>query len=145
MRLHDLRPPAGSKRPRKRVGRGPSSGTGKTAGRGTKGQKARGTVPPWFEGGQIPIQRRVPKWGGFTSRNRVSYDAVNVSRLEEVFEAGASVGPEEMASKGLVGRKAKVKVLAQGDLSKALQVRAHAFSKQATEKIKAAGGSTEVV
>lgn len=145
MRLHDLKPAPGSKQKRKRVGRGEGGGKGKTSGRGQKGQKSRNTVPVWFEGGQMPIQRRVPKWGGFTSRNRVSYAVVNVARLEETFEPGTTVGPDELSARGLVRRKSKVKVLGQGDISKALTVRAHKFSKQAEEKIKAAGGSTEVV
>jgi large subunit ribosomal protein L15 len=145
MRLHDLKPAPGSKRPRKRVGRGEGGGKGKTSGRGQKGQKSRNTVHPWFEGGQMPIQRRLPKFGGFTSRNRVEYAPINVARLSEVFDAGATVGPEDMSSHGLVRRKSKVKVLGEGEISKALTVRAHKFSKQAEEKIKAAGGSTEVV
>lgn len=145
MRLHELKPAPGAKRRRKRVGRGESSGKGKTSGRGQKGQKSRNTVPVWFEGGQMPIQRRVPKWGGFTSRNRVEYAVVNIARLADTFEAGASIGPEDIAARGLVRRKQRVKVLAHGDISKALTVRAHKFSKQAEEKIRAAGGTTEVL
>ena len=145
MRLHDLKPAPGAKQKRKRVGRGEGGGKGKTSGRGQKGQKSRNTVPPWFEGGQMPIQRRVPKWGGFTNPNRVEYAVVNVARIEEVFDAGSTVSPEELVSKGLVRRRQKVKVLASGDISKALTVRAHRFSKQAREKIEAAGGTTEVI
>ncbi len=143
MQLHDLKPAPGAKRARKRVGRGNAGKGGKTAGRGQKGQRARNTVHPWFEGGQMPIQRRLPKWGGFTSRNRIEYAVVNVAKLEETFDAGATVTPEDMVAKGLVRKKQKVKVLAQGDISKALTVKAHRFSKVAKEKIEAAGGSTE--
>jgi large subunit ribosomal protein L15 len=145
MRLHDLKPAPGSKKRRRRVGRGEGGGKGKTSGRGQKGQKSRNTVPVWFEGGQMPIQRRVPKWGGFTNRNRVEYAVVNVARLGEVFDAGDVVTPEELASRGIVRRRSRVKVLAHGDISKALTVKAHRFSKQAEDKIKAAGGTTEVV
>lgn len=145
MRLHDLKPAPGARQRRKRVGRGESSGRGKTSGRGMKGQKARNTVPAAFEGGQMPLQRRVPKWGGFTNLNRISYSVVNVARLGEIFEAGAVVTPEELAARGLVKRRRPVKVLGHGELSKALTVRAHKFSKQAAEKITGAGGSTEAI
>jgi large subunit ribosomal protein L15 len=145
VRLHDLKPAPGSKQRRKRVGRGESSGRGKTSGRGMKGQKARNTVPASFEGGQMPIQRRVPKWGGFTNLNRITYSVVNVARLAETFEAGTVVTPEELAARGLVKRRRPVKVLGHGDISKALTVRAHRFSKQAAEKIKSAGGTTEAI
>ena len=145
MRLHDLKPARGATQKRKRVGRGEASGKGKTSGRGQKGQKSRNTVPVWFEGGQMPIQRRVPKWGGFTSPNRVSYAVVNVSRLADTFDAGATIGPEDLVSKGLVRKRKKVKVLAQGDIAKALTVKAHRFSKQAKDKIEAAGGTAEVI
>jgi large subunit ribosomal protein L15 len=145
VRLHDLKPAPGAKHRKKRVGRGNASGVGKTSGRGQKGQRARNTVPVWFEGGQMPIQRRVPKFGGFTNRNRVEYEVVNVARLAEVFDAGATIGPDELAAKGLVRRKRPVKILANGDLSKALTVKANKFSKQAVEKIQGAGGTIEVV
>ena len=145
MRLHDLKPAPGAKHRRKRVGRGEGSGKGKTSGRGQKGQKARNNIPPWFEGGQMPIQRRVPKFGGFTSPNRVEYEVVNVARLAEIFDAGAAIGPDDLAAKGLVRRRRPVKVLGQGDIGKALTVRAHKFSKQAAEKIRAAGGTAEVL
>jgi large subunit ribosomal protein L15 len=145
MKLHDLKPAPGAKRRKKRIGRGEASGKGKTSGRGQKGTNARNTVPIWFEGGQMPIQRRLPKWGGFTNPNRVEYVVVNVARLNEVFEAGATVGPAELVAHGLVRRGRKVKVLAQGDISKPLTVKAQKFSKQAEEKIKAAGGTTEVL
>ena len=145
MRLHDLKPAPGSKHRRKRVGRGESSGIGKTSGRGQKGQRARGSVPAWLEGGQMPIQRRIPKFGGFTNRNRVEYAVVNVARLAEVFDAGAVVTPEELVAHGLVRKRTPIKVLGHGDIAKALTVKANKFSKQAVEKIQGAGGTTEVV
>lgn len=145
MRLHDLKPAPGSRKRRKRIGRGESSGKGKTSGRGMKGTRARGSVPAGFEGGQMPLQRRLPKWGGFTNRDRVSYTVINLSRLDDEFEAGSSVGPEELVAQRLVRKGRPVKVLARGEISKALTVRAHKFSKQAEEKIRAAGGTTEVV
>lgn len=145
MRLHDLKPAPGATHRKKRLGRGNASGTGKTSGRGQKGQRARNKVPAWFEGGQMPIQRRVPKFGGFTNRNRVEYEVVNVARLAEVFDAGATVGPDEFVLKGLVRRKRPVKILANGDIGKALTVKANKFSKQAVEKIQGAGGTIEVV
>ena len=142
--LHDLSPVPGSHRDRKRVGRGPGSGTGKTAGRGQKGQKARsgGSVPAGFEGGQMPLHRRIPK-RGFHNRNRVEYQVVNVGDL-----AGLSgeVTPETLRAAGLVGSLRKpVKILGQGDVAKALKVEAHAFTKSAQEKIEAAGGSVSIV
>src|SRR5438309_1267960 len=127
MKLHDLKPAPGSKHRRKRVGRGNSSGTGKTSGRGQKGQRARGSVAPWFEGGQMPLQRRVPKWGGFTPINRVTYAAVNVGRIDDSFEGGETVTPEALQSKGLTRKGRPVKVLANGELTKALTIRAHKF------------------
>lgn len=145
MKIHELKPAPGSRRRRKRVGRGEGSGKGKTSGRGQKGQKSRNNIPPWFEGGQMPIQRRIPKLGGFTNPNRVEYSVVNVARLHEVFDAGATIGPDELVEKGLVRRRRPVKVLGQGDIGKALTVRAHRFSKQAQEKIRSAGGTTEVL
>lgn len=143
MRLHDLRPAPGAKKAKRRFGRGESSGRGKTSGRGQKGQRARNTVPVWFEGGQMPIQRRIPKWGGFTNPNRIEYAVVNVAKLAETFEAGAVVTPEELAARGLVRKRRPVKVLGHGEISKAITVRVHAFSKQAAEKIQAAGGTAE--
>jgi large subunit ribosomal protein L15 len=145
VRLHDLKPAPGSRKRRKRIGRGESSGKGKTSGRGMKGQRARGSVPAWFEGGQMPLQRRVPKWGGFTNRDRVTYTVINLSGLDDAFDAGATVGPEDLVARRLVRKGRPVKVLARGEISKALTVRAHKFSKQAEEKIRAAGGTTEVV
>jgi large subunit ribosomal protein L15 len=110
-----------------------------------KGQRARSKVPAAFEGGQMPIQRRVPKWGGFTNPNRITYAVVNVARLAEVFEPGAVVTPDELAARGLVRKRLPVKVLGHGDISKALTVRAHRFSKQAADKISGAGGTAEVL
>lgn len=145
MRLHDLKPAPGSKHRKKRIGRGNASGTGKTSGRGQKGQRARNTVPAWFEGGQMPIQRRIPKFGGFTNRNRIEYEVVNVARLAEVFDAGAVIGPTELVGKGLVRKSRPVKILGNGDIGKAFTVKANKFSKQAAEKIQGAGGTIEVV
>ncbi len=144
--LSNLKPPAGSRKNRKRVGRGPGSGNGKTAGRGQKGQRARSgsTKRAWFEGGQMPLQRRLPK-GGFKPLNRVQWSVVNVSALG-CFEAGAEVTPEAMAAKGLI-RKATdtVKILGDGEISVSLTVKAHKFSKSAEDKLTAAGGSVEVI
>ena len=145
MNLHDLKPARGATHRRKRVGRGESSGKGKTSGRGSKGQLARGSVPPWFEGGQMPIQRRVPKWGGFTNRNRIEYSIVNLGRLDDSFEGGEVVTPEALQEKGLVRKGRPVKVLARGEIAKALTVRAQRFSRQAKDKIEAAGGSIEEI
>ena len=144
MKLHHLKPAPGSRRVRKRVGRGRAAGQGKTAGRGTKGYKARHQPKQGFEGGQMPLARRVPKLKGFTNPNRVEYAAVNVRRLSEVFERG-EVGPEDMHAHGLVRKGMPVKVLAQGDIDKPLTVRAHAFSQAARDKIERAGGTAEVL
>ncbi|MBI4572987.1 MAG: 50S ribosomal protein L15 [candidate division NC10 bacterium] len=146
MKLHELRPPTGSRRRRKIVGRGPGSGHGQTSGRGEKGQKARsgGGSQPWFEGGQLPLHRRVPK-RGFTNIFRKEYAILNVKDLER-FEAGTAVTPAALAEAGLVRTaSAPVKILGQGTLSKALTVSAHGFSKGAAAKIRAAGGSLEVL
>lgn len=145
MRLHDLKPAPGAKHRKKRVGRGNASGTGKTSGRGQKGQRARNKVPVWFEGGQMPIQRRVPKFGGFTNRNRVEYAVVNVARLAEIFDAGAVIGPEDLVAHGLVRKRRPIKVLGNGDITKAFTIKANKFSKQAADKIQGAGGTIEVV
>ncbi len=139
--LHDLRPPPGSRSPRKRRGRGPGSGLGKTGGRGQKGQKSRSgsRIPAGFEGGQMPLQRRLPK-GGFKPRRRITYQVVNVGRLER-FE-GSEVTPERLCAQGLIGSlKEPVKLLATGELSRALRVSVHAVSGAAEAKIEAAGGS----
>jgi large subunit ribosomal protein L15 len=147
MELHDLHPAPGAKRSRKRVGRGPGSGNGKTAGRGHKGQKSRSGYSRryGFEGGQMPLVRRIPK-RGFTNIFRVEFQVVNLRDLERVFADGDTVSPEEMIDKGLVrGGKRLVKVLADGELSKKLTVRAHKFSASARVGIEKAGGSCEVV
>jgi len=146
MDLSNLKPAAGSTKNRKRVGRGPGSGTGKTSARGHKGQNARsgGGVKPGFEGGQMPLQRRIPK-RGFVCRSTKVYNLVNLRDLE-VFEAGKVIDLEQYGKAGLVnGIKDGIKILADGDLTKALTVRAHKFSKTAVAKIEAAGGKVEVL
>lgn len=145
MKLHHLRPAEGATRPRKRVGRGKAAGQGKTAGRGTKGWGARHTPKPGFEGGQMPLQRRVPKMKGFTNPNRVEWAVVNVDRLAGAFEAGASVGPEDLQAKGLVRKRMPVKILAGGEIDRALTVRAHAVSAAARAKIERAGGTVQLI
>ncbi|SMC26123.1 LSU ribosomal protein L15P [Desulfacinum hydrothermale DSM 13146] len=146
MRLNELKPATGAKKNKKRVGRGSGSGLGKTAGRGTKGQKSRsgGGVPPWFEGGQMPLQRRVPK-RGFTNIFRTEYEVVNVQDLDR-FEAGSAVGPDELKAAGLVRKKAKrIKLLGDGDISKGLTLRVHKASASAIAKVEAAGGKVELI
>jgi large subunit ribosomal protein L15 len=148
MRLNDLRPAPGSTHKRKRVGRGTGSGHGTSAGRGTKGQKARtsGGVRPGFEGGQTPLHRRLPQRRGFKNITRKEYAVVNIDDLEERFEAGTEVTPELLIASGLVKKmKDGIKVLGDGELTKSLKVKAHKFSKTAEEKILAAGGSVEVL
>jgi large subunit ribosomal protein L15 len=145
MRLHHLRPPEGAKKGRRRVGRGRAAGQGKTAGRGTKGYLARNSKRLGYEGGQMPLVRRVPKKKGFTPPNREEWAVVNVERLGERFDKDATVTPETMAEAGLVRGRLPVKVLGRGDLDRALTVQAHAFSRSAREKIEAAGGSAEVL
>jgi large subunit ribosomal protein L15 len=142
MKIHDLHAPAGARRSRRRVGRGIGGKGGKTAGRGSKGQGARDTVKPGFEGGQTPLHRRTPKAKGFTNPFRVEHHVVNLDTLE-TFPAGSTVGPEELRAGGLVAKRGLVKVLARGELTKALTVRAHAFSKAAVAAIEGAGGSVE--
>ncbi len=144
MKLHHLRPAEGSRKRKIRVGRGESGRRGKTAGRGTKGLKARSKVRRGFEGGQMPLQRRMPKLRGFRNPNRVEYTVINVERLNE-FEAGSTVTADDLRDKGLVKHRGKVKVLGEGDIDRALTIKAHAFSLGAVEKIKAAGGSVEVI
>ena len=147
MSLNRLRPPKGAKHPRKRVGRGPGSGHGKTASRGSKGAQSRSgfRFKRGFEGGQTPIHRRLPK-RGFTNIFRVEYSVVNLDTLAEVFEAGSSVTPDVLRERGLVRQATgKIKVLGRGDITKKLTVQAHKFSGRAAEKIAAAGGTTEVL
>jgi large subunit ribosomal protein L15 len=141
MKIHDLKPAAGSTRRRKRVGRGIGGKGGKTAGRGTKGQKARDTVPVSFEGGQLPMNMRTPKLKGFTNPFRVEYQAINLDTIEA--SGLDEVTPESLLAKGLVSKGALVKVLGRGDLGRSVTVKAHAFSKSAEAAISAAGGSTE--
>jgi large subunit ribosomal protein L15 len=144
MKVHDLKPAPGSKTSRRRVGRGIAGKGGKTAGRGTKGQGARGNIAPRFEGGQTPLHRRTPKAKGFTNPFRVEYHVVNLSTLDD-FDAGAEVTPDTLRASGLVAKRGLVKVLARGELTKSLTVRAHGFSAAAVRAIEAAGGSTEVL
>jgi len=144
MKLHHLRPAEGATKPKRRVGRGRAARRGKTAGRGTKGYGARHNPKLGFEGGQMPLQRRVPKLKGFTNRNRVEYSVVNVETLAQAFE-GREVDPAAMLARGLVHRGKPVKVLARGEIGRALTVKAHAFSEAARAKIEAAGGRTELV
>jgi large subunit ribosomal protein L15 len=144
MKLHHLRPAPGSRRDRIRVGRGEGGRRGKTAGRGTKGAKARGRMPEWFEGGQMPLYRRLPKLKGFKNPNKEAFAVVNVERLEG-FRKNSTVGPDELRSAGLVKKRGRIKVLGQGELGKPLTVRAHAFSVGAVERIQAAGGTVEVI
>ena len=147
MKLHDLKPNAGATKRRKRVGRGISAGQGKTAGRGTKGQNARtgGGVKPYFEGGQLPLVRRLPHTRGFTNIFKVSYQVVNLDTLDAKFDSGAQVTPAALLERGVIARVQNDKVLGRGDLKKALTVQAHAFSASAKEKIAAAGGKAEEI
>jgi large subunit ribosomal protein L15 len=168
MKLHDLRPAEGSHKPRTRVGRGIAAGKGKTAGRGTKGQKARtghGSLPAWFEGGQTPIHVRLPKLRGFKNKFRIEYEIVNVGRISALAETGVldlpetdakasksakpapvTITPDILAAAGLVRTLNKpLKVLGQGDVARPLFVIADAFSKSATAKIEAAGGTAHVL
>ena len=139
MKIHDLQPAPGSNRARKRVGRGIGGKGGKTAGKGTKGQKARGTIPARFEGGQLPLVQRVPKRRGFTNPFRVEYGVINLDTLEEA--EGTDITPDTLRAGGLVHKHGLVKVLGRGELTRKVNVSAHAFSKTAEEAITAAGGS----
>jgi large subunit ribosomal protein L15 len=170
MKLHDLRPAEGAHRPRTRVGRGIAGGKGKTAGRGTKGQKSRtgGTIQPWFEGGQTPIHVRLPKLRGFKNKFRVEYEIVNVGRISALAETGVldmpelegkgaktaksakaapiTVTPDILAAAGLIRSLDKpLKILGQGDVTRPIFILADAFSKSATAKIEAAGGTAQVL
>jgi large subunit ribosomal protein L15 len=150
VKLHDLQPTPGSRKPARRVGRGHGSGRGKTAGRGTKGQKSRagGGIPAWFEGGQTPIHVRTPKLHGFKNRFRVEYAGVNLARLTDV-AAGTLITPEVLVHDGLVrGSKTKplpVKILGGGDAPKGVTVHAHAFTRSALEKLAAAGSTAQLI
>ena len=144
MKLHDLAPAPGAHRKATKVGRGRAGRRGKTAGRGTKGAKARGQIPATYEGGQMPLHMRLPKLPGFRNPGRVEYAVVNLDSIDQ-FDANEVVDPDKLRSKGLVPKKALVKVLGRGQLSKALTVKAHAFSRSAVEKITSAGGTTETL
>jgi len=144
LKLHHLRPAPGSKTAKTRVGRGEAS-KGKTAGRGTKGTKARGQVPASFEGGQMPIHMRLPKLKGFRNPFKVEFQVVNLDRLGDLFPDGGTVTVDDLVAKGAVRGGHPVKVLGQGDLSVKVEVSANAFSASAKEKIEAAGGTTTVV
>ena len=141
IKVHHLRPAPGAKTEKTRVGRGEGS-KGKSAGRGTKGSKARKNISPAFEGGQMPIHMRLPKMKGFKNKFKVEFQVVNLDRLAELFPSGGEVGPAELAEAGAVRRDQPVKVLGSGELGGVkLQISAHAFSASAREKIAAAGGS----
>jgi large subunit ribosomal protein L15 len=141
LKIHHLRPAPGARTPRTRVGRGEAS-KGKTAGRGTKGSKARNNIPEYFEGGQMPLHRRLPKLKGFSNAMfKTTYQVVNLDRLASLYPAGGEVTPESLAAKGAVRAGELVKVLGQGEVSVALQVSAHGFSASARDKITAAGGT----
>ena len=151
MDLSKLKPAAGATKRKKRIGRGQGSGYGGTSTKGHKGQKSRSgaSIPVWFEGGQMPLQRRVPKYG-FKNRNRVAYDPVNLSRLAMLLEQGrieegSAVTPETLRSLGIGGKHGRYKILGDGELPKKIDVSAHAFSTSAREKIEAAGGTVTVV
>jgi len=146
VKIHELKAPKGARSKRKRVGRGPGSGHGQTSGRGDKGQKARagGHVQPWFEGGQLPLHRRVPK-RGFTNIFRQEYAIINLRDLSR-FEAGTSLSPDLLWEQGMIKhRKDLVKILGEGEISQPLTVSAHKFSRSALQKIEAAGGKAEVI
>ena len=145
LKLHHLRPAPGANTPKTRVGRGEAGKGGKTAGRGTKGTKARNQVPANFEGGQMPLHMRLPKLKGFHSPFRVEYQVVNLDRLSALYPDGGEVTAADLAEKGAVRPGRPVKILGDGDASSAFQVSVHKFSKSAREKIEAAGGSvTEI-
>ena len=148
MQLHDLRPAEGSTKKRKRVGRGTGSGKGKTSTRGTKGQNSRtgGGVRPTFEGGQLPLVRRLPKLRGFNNLFKVHYAPVNLDALQRLFETSTEITPEALASVGLLSSaKRYVVVLGRGDIAKALRLKVHRISETARKKIEAAGGSVEIL
>jgi large subunit ribosomal protein L15 len=143
MKVHDLQPAPGSSRPRRRVGRGIAGKGGKTAGRGTKGDKARGQSKPGFEGGQLPLTQRIPKLKGFKNPFRVEYVVVNLETLEQL--GSSEVNPEVLREAGLVAKKGLVKVLGRGELTRRINVSAHAFSASATAAIQATGGSVQIL
>ena len=143
LKPHDLQPAPGSKKQPKRVGRGIGGKGGKTAGRGTKGTKARSKVPVWYEGGQLPLQRRLPKMKGFKNPFRVEYQAVN---LDTISETGLDeVTPEALYERGLISKSVMIKILGRGELTRAVNVKAHAVSTTAEAAISAAGGTVEIL
>jgi len=145
LKIHHLRPAPGARTPKTRVGRGEASkaSKGKTAGRGTKGSKARTSISPAFEGGQMPLHRRLPKLKGFSNaRFKTTYQVVNLDRLAALYPEGGDVTPDDLAARGAVRRGERVKVLGSGEAVRGLRVTAHAFSATAVEKISAAGGTT---
>jgi large subunit ribosomal protein L15 len=144
LKLHQLKPAPGSRTARTRVGRGEAS-KGKTAGRGTKGTKARNQVPAAFEGGQMPLHMRLPKLKGFKNPFKVEFQVVNLGRVAELYPEGGAVTAEDLAAKGAVRRNQPVKVLGQGEIDVAVQVTAHAVSGSARQKIEAAGGTVTVL
>jgi large subunit ribosomal protein L15 len=143
VKVHDLQPAPGSARPRRRVGRGIAGKGGKTAGRGTKGDKARGQSKPGFEGGQLPLTQRIPKLKGFKNPFRVEYVVVNLETLERL--GSSEVDPDVLREAGLVAKKGLVKVLGRGELTRPVNVSAHAFSASATAAIQATGGSVQIL
>jgi large subunit ribosomal protein L15 len=148
MDLSNLKPAAGAKKKKKRVGRGPGSGSGKTSGRGHKGAQSRSgySYKRGFEGGQMPLHRRVPKRGFNNTAFRIEYAVVNLDQLESLFDAGATVNADTLRAAGLVrGKQSRIKVLARGEVTKALTVHAHKFSGKAAEKLAAAGGKAEAI
>ena len=144
LKLHHLRPAPGAKTAKPRVGRG-EAGKGKSAGQGTKGSKARGAIGPGFEGGQLPIHMRLPKLNGFKSPFRVDYQVVNLDRIASLYPEGGEVTVESLAERGAVRAGEPVKVLGSGDIAVAVDVRAHAVSASARDKIQAAGGSVTLL
>ena len=144
LKVHHLRPAPGAKTAKTRVGRGEGS-KGKTAGRGTKGTKARNQVPAAFEGGQMPLHMRLPKLKGFKNPFKVQFQVVNLDRVSELFPEGGSIGVEDLAARGAVRAGEPVKVLGSGDISVAVQLSAHAFSASAKQKIESAGGATHLL
>ncbi len=146
MQLHDLKPSPGSRTEKKRVGRGTSSGKGKTAGRGTKGQRARGSIRPGFEGGQHPLYTRMSYKRGFTNIFKTVYEVINVERLNGLDDSVTTVTPEALYEAGITrGLEFPVKILGEGRVNRKFTVRAHKFSSSAKKKIEAAGGTTEVI
>ncbi len=143
MKIHDLKPAPGSNKRRKRVGRGIGGKGGKTAGRGTKGQSARGQIPAGFEGGQMPLHMRIPKLRGFNNPFRIEYQAINLDTLAET--GLTDIDPDVLHERGLTHKGALIKVLSRGEITVALNVKAHGFSKSAEAAILAAGGTTEIV